>query len=132
MDGGAGPAMVRYLPGVAIVDLSLRERKCVSRSERTTLGCPRAGRLDNRCMDATAQLEARSFRPCPRWFEHLPLAKWGFRELNLFGWPLFIVTVLVLLAPPPWRWLTVVPAVALFFVFYFFRDPRRVVPEGPN
>jgi hypothetical protein len=38
----------------------------------------------------------------------------------------------LLLAPNPWRLLTVVPAVFLFLLFYFFRDPKRDVPDGTN
>ena len=71
-------------------------------------------------------------RNCPRWFERVPLAPWGWRELNLYGWPLLAFAVALLFLGDPWRWFTIVPTVLLFLLVYFFRDPRRVVPGGPN
>ncbi|MCI0334658.1 MAG: phosphatidylserine decarboxylase [Planctomycetes bacterium] len=72
------------------------------------------------------------FSECPRWFRHVPLACWGWRELNLWGWPLLAVTVILLLLGNPWCWLAIVPAVLLCLLIYFFRDPKRTIPEGPN
>lgn len=69
---------------------------------------------------------------CPRWFQRLPLASWGWRELNLYGWPLLALTVGLVFAPFPWRWLAAIPAAMLVLLIYFFRDPQRTVPEGPN
>ncbi|MEX0610589.1 MAG: phosphatidylserine decarboxylase [Pirellulales bacterium] len=68
----------------------------------------------------------------PRWFERLPFACWGWRELNLFGWPLLVLTIVFLFLEDPWCWLAVVPAVLLGQLLYFFRDPKRALPEGPN
>lgn len=65
----------------------------------------------------------------PAWFRHLPFACWGWRELNLWGWPLLAVTVGLLFLPNPWCWIAVVPAVFLFLLLYFFRDPKRKVPD---
>jgi len=73
-----------------------------------------------------------ALRDCPSWFRRLPLAPWGWRELNLYGWPLLAATVALLFAPPSWRWLAVAPAAMLLLLVYFFRDPQRTVPEGPN
>ncbi len=82
-------------------------------------------------MDETAPHRI-SVGHCPRWFDRLPLARWGWRELNLFGWPLLAITVGLLLLDAPWCWLSIVPAALLFLLFYFFRDPNRIVPEGPH
>ncbi len=42
------------------------------------------------------------------------------------------VTVILLLLGNPWCWLAIVPAVLLCLLIYFFRDPKRTIPEGPN
>jgi phosphatidylserine decarboxylase len=62
----------------------------------------------------------------------LPFALWGWRELNFFGWPLVGLTVVFLLLGDPWCWLAIVPLVLVMQLFYFFRDPQRKIPEGPN
>lgn len=69
---------------------------------------------------------------CPAWFERLPLARWGWLELNVFGWPL-LVALLALASwfREPWCWLSVIPAVLLGYLLYFFRDPPRRVPDDP-
>ncbi len=72
------------------------------------------------------------FSDPPAWYARLPLARWGWRELNLFGWPLVVMTVVFLLLDDPWCWLAVLPVALLVQLFYFFRDPKREVPEGPN
>jgi phosphatidylserine decarboxylase len=69
---------------------------------------------------------------CPGWFKRLPLARWGWRELNLYGWPLLAATVALLLLGWPWGALAVVPGSLLFLLFYFFRDPRREIPVDPR
>jgi phosphatidylserine decarboxylase len=69
---------------------------------------------------------------CPGWFERLPLARWGWRELNLFGWPLLAIASGLMLLANPWCWLAVVPLILLGQLFYFFRDPRRTIPDSPN
>jgi phosphatidylserine decarboxylase len=68
----------------------------------------------------------------PPWFERLPLAHWGWRELNLFGWPLIGLTIAFLCLGDPWCWLAIVPAALLGQLLYFFRDPTRKIPDGPN
>jgi phosphatidylserine decarboxylase len=68
----------------------------------------------------------------PAWFERLPLARWGWRELNLFGWPLAALTIVFLCLGEPWCWLAVVPLALLGQLLYFFRDPQREIPDGPN
>jgi phosphatidylserine decarboxylase len=70
--------------------------------------------------------------PWPKWFERLPFACWGWRELNLYGWPLLATTIVVALLARPWCWLAVVPGVLLALLLYFFRDPRRQIPNSPS
>ncbi len=69
---------------------------------------------------------------CPAWFEKLPLARWGWRELNLFGWPLLMVTIGLLYLCSPWSWLAIVPGALLAQLLYFFRDPPRQIPNSPG
>jgi len=63
------------------------------------------------------------------WRERLPWARWGLAELQLLGWPLLGLTVV--LAAFYWP-LAIVPAVLLGLVLYFFRDPQRTVPQEPG
>lgn len=63
-----------------------------------------------------------------RWRERLPLARWGLAELQLTGWPLLVLTVL--LAYLGLWYLALVPGVILCLIVYFFRDPPRRVPAG--
>jgi phosphatidylserine decarboxylase len=68
---------------------------------------------------------------CPRCrvvFEKLPLAIWGWKDLNLFGWPLVIAIGGLLLLGKPWCWLAIVPLVLLIWLISFFRDPGRQIP----
>ncbi|MCH2115548.1 MAG: phosphatidylserine decarboxylase [Pirellulales bacterium] len=67
-----------------------------------------------------------------RWRERLPFARWGLAELQLFGWPLLLMTIGLCVSGGLWRWLSLVPAVLLGLVAYFFRDPARVVPQDVN
>jgi phosphatidylserine decarboxylase len=60
------------------------------------------------------------------------LACWGWRELNLYGWPLVAATIGLAFVPSPWRWLAAIPASLLFLLLYFFRDPPRRIPDAPN
>jgi phosphatidylserine decarboxylase len=64
----------------------------------------------------------------PAWFARLPFAPWGWRELNLYGWPLAIVIALLVVAGRPWSWLAIVPGALLAILLYFFRDPPRKIP----
>jgi phosphatidylserine decarboxylase len=68
-------------------------------------------------------------RDCPEWFKRMPLARWGWRELNLYGWPLLAAMVAIALLGWPWRWLALIPGCLLFLLVYFFRDPRRKIPS---
>jgi phosphatidylserine decarboxylase len=68
----------------------------------------------------------------PAWFERLPFARWGWRELNLFGWPLVLLAVVFLFFDDPWCWLAGVPIALLGQLLWFFRDPQRTAPDGPN
>jgi len=66
----------------------------------------------------------------PKWFERLPFACWGWRELNLYGWPLLAATIGLALLSPPWCWLAALPAALLALLVYFFRDPPRRIPDA--
>lgn len=84
-------------------------------------------------MDAHSPTASRlRLNECPHWFRHIPLAPWGWRELNLWGWPLLAITIILLLVGSPWCWLATVPAALLGLLVYFFRDPKRTIPDGPN
>jgi phosphatidylserine decarboxylase len=62
-----------------------------------------------------------------RWREKVPFARWGLAELQLMGYPLLALAVVG--AWFAW-YLAVVPGILLGLLVYFFRDPRRHVPEG--
>lgn len=64
------------------------------------------------------------------WRRRAMLARWGWIELNLFGWPLLLAAA-ALLASGHWIG-AAIPAALLAFVVSFFRDPPRRVPEGPE
>lgn len=68
----------------------------------------------------------------PAWFARLPLAPWGWRELNLFGWPLVVLAVAVANLQGYWCWLAVIPVAMLGLLVYFFRDPPRPIPTAPG
>src|SRR5262249_10267047 len=59
----------------------------------------------------------------------LPIAPWGWKDLNLFGWPLVAAILLCLLFGSPWSYLGVVPLVLLVWLISFFRDPPRTIPD---
>lgn len=82
--------------------------------------------------DVTSGPQPPPQRACPRWFERLPLACWGWVELNVYGWPLLLAVVaLAAWLDCPWCYLAAVPAVLLALLIYFFRDPPRVIPDDP-
>lgn len=64
------------------------------------------------------------------WRDRLPFARWGLAELQLMGWPLLALTILLTLMP--WWYLAILSAVPLCLIVYFFRDPLRAVPTGPG
>jgi phosphatidylserine decarboxylase len=65
-----------------------------------------------------------------RWREKIPLARWGLAETQIMGWPLAVLTVLPAIIAPWWWFLGLSPLVVLGWLFYFFRDPTRRVPDG--
>jgi phosphatidylserine decarboxylase len=70
------------------------------------------------------------------WREMLPFARWGLAELQIMGWPLLAVTILLLFVWPSYHSVysavAIVPAVLFGLVIYFFRDPPRRVPSEPE
>jgi phosphatidylserine decarboxylase len=64
--------------------------------------------------------------------EKLPIAPWGWKELNLFGWPLVAIAAGLLFLDSPWCWLAVAPAIVLLWLVSFFRDPPRKIPGEPG
>lgn len=64
------------------------------------------------------------------WRRRGVLARWGWFELNLFGWPLAAATVALVALGLPWA--AIVPAALLVFVISFFRDPPRKIPQEPG
>jgi phosphatidylserine decarboxylase len=64
-----------------------------------------------------------------RWRDRLPLTRWGLAEVQLMGWPLLALTLLLV-----WQFwpLAIVPAALLCLIVSFFRDPLRRVPEDPG
>jgi phosphatidylserine decarboxylase len=65
-----------------------------------------------------------------RWRERLPFARWGLAELQLMGWPLLGLTVLLAFSPVPY--VALVPGLVLCLIVSFFRDPMRRVPQEPG
>jgi len=64
--------------------------------------------------------------------EKIPIAPWGWKDLNLFGWPLVAAILALLLAGKPWCWIAIVPFVLLLWLISFFRDPARRIPADPK
>jgi phosphatidylserine decarboxylase len=58
----------------------------------------------------------------------IPLARYGLREIVLFGGGSLVATVALSVFGPVW--LVPIPAFFLVFTLYFFRDPTRKIPEG--
>lgn len=58
----------------------------------------------------------------------IPLARYGLREIVLFGAGSLVATVALAVFGPVW--LIPIPAFFLVFTLYFFRDPTRTIPEG--
>jgi phosphatidylserine decarboxylase len=67
-----------------------------------------------------------------QWRERLPFARWGLAELQLMGWPLLALTILLASCCGLWRLTAIVPAILLAEVVYFFRDPRRAIPADAD
>jgi phosphatidylserine decarboxylase len=64
--------------------------------------------------------------------DKLPIARWGWKDLNLFGWPLIAAILFLFLLGKLWCWLAVVPFVVLLWLISFFRDPPRRIPDDPQ
>jgi phosphatidylserine decarboxylase len=64
--------------------------------------------------------------------ERLPFARWGLAELQLMGWPLLALAILLGWPGPPWCYAAIVPLVLLGLVVYFFRDPHRAIPTDAD
>lgn len=67
-----------------------------------------------------------------RWRERIPFARWGLAELQLMGWPLAALAVVLGWRGPLWCLAAAVPLVLLGLVIYFFRDPPRRIPADPD
>ena len=60
-------------------------------------------------------------------YMRIPLAKYGLRELIIFGIPCAIgIGFSIVLFP----WIVLVPLFVLSFLLNFFRDPNRTTPQG--
>ena len=66
------------------------------------------------------------------WRRSIPLAPWGAAELLLMGGPLLVLTILAAVLPWPWWCLALPPGAGLGLIVYFFRSPRRRVPQEPG
>lgn len=64
-----------------------------------------------------------------RWRDKLPFARWGLAELQMMGYPFLALAITG--AWFAWYW-AIIPSILLAFVVYFFRDPRRHVPQEPG
>jgi phosphatidylserine decarboxylase len=67
-----------------------------------------------------------------RWRSNLPFTRWGLAELQLMGWPLFILTLMIGAEDSDWRWAAILPLVPLALILYFFRNPWRHVPSDAD
>lgn len=63
-----------------------------------------------------------------QWRERLPVTRWGLAELQIMGWPLVALAVLIGAPGPPWCWFAAIPLVLLGLLTYFFRNPQRDIP----
>jgi phosphatidylserine decarboxylase len=66
----------------------------------------------------------------------LPIAPWGWKDLNLFGWPLVTAIVLCVYLSRHhgrlWYLAACVPFIVLIWLISFFRDPPRRIPDEPQ
>ena len=67
-----------------------------------------------------------------RWRENLPVTRWGLAELQLMGWPLAAATAWLAMQCGAGKWLAAIPLTLLALIVYFFRDPRRSVPNDAD
>ena len=61
----------------------------------------------------------------------LPFARWGLAELQIMGWPLLALIVMLWWLNVSWL-LLAPPLVAFGLVVYFFRDPWRAIPQDED
>jgi phosphatidylserine decarboxylase len=61
-----------------------------------------------------------------RWRDKIPLARWGLAEVQIMGWPLLAVTVVLALT---WWYAAIIPGALFILVVSFFRDPPRRIPQ---
>ncbi len=94
-------------------------------------GCPHEV-LDPRDLKYHRNLTGELWRPQDdpfAWRNRLPFAREGLFELLLFGGVAMVLAALAAL----WWWPLSVPWLVLAgLVFWFFRDPRRTVPDAPG
>ncbi|HEY2760217.1 MAG TPA: phosphatidylserine decarboxylase [Pirellulales bacterium] len=64
-----------------------------------------------------------------RWREKIPLARWGLAEVQLMGWPLLAITIVLSLA---WWYAAPIAGALFLLVVSFFRDPPRRIPRDPS
>jgi phosphatidylserine decarboxylase len=67
-----------------------------------------------------------------QWRDRLPFARWGLAELQLMGWPLLAGTIFFFWLGGWWLVASAALAVVLGLIVYFFRDPVRQIPQGPD
>ncbi|HEY2881089.1 MAG TPA: phosphatidylserine decarboxylase [Pirellulales bacterium] len=63
------------------------------------------------------------------WREKIPLARWGLAEVQLMGWPLLAITIVLAYT---WWYAAPVTGALFLLVVSFFRDPSRRVPQRPG
>lgn len=66
------------------------------------------------------------------WRDSIPLARWGLAEVLILAGPLVVAALWMAWAGGMVRWAASVPAAAAGLLLYFFRDPKRAVPDGPG
>jgi phosphatidylserine decarboxylase len=64
-----------------------------------------------------------------RWRDRIPFARWGLAELFLIGGALVALTAGLLVWLP---WAAIAPAIPAALVIWFFRSPRRSIPDVPD
>ena len=59
-------------------------------------------------------------------------ARWGLKELALYGGGCALLGGGALFLPDPWCWTAALPFTGAALVAWFFRDPERVIPTDPG
>lgn len=105
-------------------------------------GCPHEV-LDPRDLKFCRNLCTADWNPADdafAWREKIPFARWGLAELQLMGWPSLALAIGLawgagvstgVLAAALWL-LAIGAGVVFYLIVYFFRDPRRRVPDEPG